>query len=78
MNYLIHFASSIAFYIYSFVMFEKIYTSKRHHIATQLLCLLLASVGMTLVQKVDIPVVRLVYSFSSMIILNIVLKISMI
>ena len=72
MNYLIHFASSIAFYIYSFVMFEKIYTSKRHHIATQFLCLLLASVGMTLVQKVDIPVVRLVYCFSSMIILNIV------
>jgi hypothetical protein len=72
MRNLIYFASSAAFFIYVFVIFEKVYTSKRRSIVLQFIYLLGAASAKMLLQNIDIPVLRLVYCFISIIILNIV------
>jgi len=72
MNNLIHFASSVAFFIYVSVIFEKVYTSKRRPIILQFIFLLGAASAKMLLQNIDIPVLRLAYCFISIIILNIV------
>lgn len=72
MNNLIHFASSAAFFIYVFVIFEKVYTSKRRPFILQFIYLLGAASAKMLLQNIDIPVLRLAYCFVSIIILNMV------
>lgn len=73
MNFWVQFSSSIVFYIYVTIVYEKIYISKRHKLFFLGLFLVVAAIGMThLKTNVEIPVIRLIYSYTSVVILNIV------
>ena len=71
MNYLVNFTSSIVFYIYVTIVFEKIYVSKHKPLPLLGIFLVLVAMGMTLLKiNIEIPIIRMIYCYTSTLVLN--------
>lgn len=70
MEYVLHFASAAAFYIFTFSMFETLYP-RRISKSWQVLCIItIITVGMATVGLIQEPVLNFSYSVISMLLLN--------
>ncbi len=73
MEILLQLASAVAFYVFTFVMFEKFYPRKEVRLSTKIPLIAVIAVGMVLIGFIHEPILNFVYSLASMILLNKVL-----
>lgn len=67
--FVVNLASALASYTYAFIIFERIYTSKKLSIFLKIIYIAVAGTLMALLAMLDIPVLNFLYSFVSFMLL---------
>lgn len=67
-----HFISSIALYIFAFIVFEKIYTTKKYSIVIKALFIIIAALLMASINTLEKPIFNISYSYFSLVFMTLI------